>query len=319
MDQSQRAPIVKMTLIVSAVSIVLSQLMIGNFLFTIPLIALAPRYLNRRQALMPVGIVALLVALIELIRSSGFPSSESRVLGAVSLFVPAVLLVGSAVWITLDGYRLLYRYLASCLFAVVASISIVIWFSSAGEAILRVDSMMSESFRTLFAQFSGSAIQYDATMNLLYRTMVMILGAVLAPMMMAIMGFAFYVALSFQSRGSEEPFVVRFSRIRLPENGIWVFLSGWTLVLVFVLVKSGYLPRALAIQCALSISLLYAIQGFAIILFHLVKRNLVHRVGRLGFMVVLLMFMVPGLNLLVVFALPLLGVTETWIAYRRNV
>ncbi len=42
--------------------------------------------------------------------------------------------------------------------------------------------------------------------------------------------------------GSEEPFVVRFSRIRLPENGIWVFLSGWTLVLVFVLAKSGYLP-----------------------------------------------------------------------------
>jgi hypothetical protein len=149
--------------------------------------------------------------------------------------------------------------------------------------------------------------------------MVMILGAVLAPMMMAVMGFAFYVVLSFQSRGSEEPFVVRFSRIRLPEYGIWAFLGGWTLVLVLMLAKGGYLPRALTIQCALSISMLYAIQGFAIILFHLVKRNLIHRAGRLGFMVVILMFLVPGLNLLVVFALPLLGVTETWIAYRRTV
>lgn len=309
----------KMTLIVSMVSIVLSQLAIGNFIFTIPLIALAPRYFNRRQALMPVGIVALLVVLIELVRSGGFPSSESRILGAVSLFVPAVLLVGSAVWITLDGYRLLHRYLASCLFAVVASVSLVVWFHSASEAILRVDAMMSESFGALFAQFSGSVVRYDATVNLLYRSMVMILGAVLAPLMMAIMGFTFYVASSFQSRYSEEPFAVRFSRIRLPEKGIWVFLGGWTLVLVFILSKSGYLPLALTIQCALSISMLYAIQGFAIVLFHLVKRNLVHRVGRLGFMIVFLMFLVPGLNLLVVFALPLLGVTETWIAYRRNV
>ncbi len=319
MNQSQSAPILKLTLIVSAVSLVLSQLTIGNFLFTIPLIALAPRFLNRKQALMPVWIVALLVAVIELVRSRGFSSGESQILGVISLFIPAVLLIGSAVWIALDGHRLLYRYLASSLFGVVASVVIVIWFSSATEAMIRVDTLMNESFRTLFAQFSGSQVPYEGTVNLLYRTMVMMLGAVLAPMTMILVGFASYVALSFQSRGSEEPFIASFSRTRLPENLIWPFLGSWTLVLFCILIKSGYVALALSIQIALSVSVLYAVQGFAIILFHLVKRGLAHRAGRLVFMAVILIFLVPGLNLLVVFALPLLGVTETWITYRRNV
>lgn len=319
MNQSHRAPIVKMTLVVSAISLILSQVTIGNFLFTIPLIALAPRFFDRKQALIPVGIVALAVAVIELVRSSGFASAESRILGIISLFIPAVLLIASVVWILLDGYPLFVRYLASSLFGVVASLVVVIWFSSPSEALLRVDSVMNESFKALFTQLSAATIQSDATLNLFYRSMVMILGAILAPMVMILVGFASYMALSFQSRNKEERFVVSFSRVRIPEVIIWVFLGSWTVVLMFILSKSGYLPLALSLQLALAVSVLYAIQGFAIILFWLVKRNLAHSASRLVIMALFLIVLIPGLNVLVVFALPLLGVTETWIAYRRNV
>jgi hypothetical protein len=319
MNQSHRAPIVKMTLGVSAVSFILSQVTIGNILFTIPLIALAPRFFNRKQALIPVGIVALAVAIIELVRSSGFASAESRILGIISLFIPAILLIASVVWILLDGYPLFIRYLASVLFGVVASLVVVIWFSSPSEAALRVDRVMNESFKALFTQLSASTIQNDATLNLLYRSMVMILGAILAPMVMMLVGFASYMALSFQNRNKEERFVVSFSRVRIPEVMIWVFLGSWTVVLMFILSKSGYLPLALSLQLALAVSVLYAIQGFAIILFWLVKRNLAHSASRVVIMALFLIVLIPGLNVLVVFALPLLGVTETWIAYRRNV
>jgi len=50
----------------------------------------------------------------------------------------------------------------------------------------------------------------------------------------------------------------------------------------------------------------------------MLRKGIAVNTGRLVATMFLLAFLIPGVNLLVVFVLPLLGVTETWIVYRRN-
>ena len=74
----------------------------------------------------------------------------------------------------------------------------------------------------------------------------------------------------------------------------------------------------LSLQVALGSAVLYAVQGMAIVTHFMLRKGIAVNTGRLVTTTFLLAFLIPGVNLLVVFVLPLLGVTETWIVYRRN-
>ncbi|HPZ15858.1 MAG TPA: DUF115 domain-containing protein [Sphaerochaeta sp.] len=306
----------KDALLMTGASFVLSRIMVGNFLFTIPLMVLHTRFTNKREALAPVGVLALLILATELYKARGaLGSVEGKLLFLISLFIPTVLLVASAVWIALEGHPTSHRYLASSLFGVVASVVMVIWFSHPSPALLRVDELFYETFANLFGQGSTSGFS-EAAMKNLYRVAVMSTGAMLAPMCMVLVGFSSFMALSWTKREAGD-FATTVSRWKVSEQLLWPFLGAWTVVLLLMVIKASYLPRALSLQVALSLSVLYAVQGVAIIVHFLLKRGRVVRISRLVTYLFLLAFVVPGLNVLVIFALPLLGVTESWFTYRR--
>ncbi|MGH0054507.1 MAG: DUF115 domain-containing protein [Sphaerochaetaceae bacterium] len=313
----------KQGLFLTVVSYVLSRLLIGNLLFTIPLMVLAPKFSNRKEALLPVGLVAALVVLTELFRArDSLGSPEGRLLLVIGMFIPIVLLVASAVWIALDDKRTFYRYLASSLFGIIASIVVVIWFTRPNEALQRVDSALYDTFRMLLGEaIDGTQPSLDtsSTVSLegLYRMSVMAIGAMLAPLCMVLVGFSSFMAMSYQAR-FDGSFNRRISHWRIPEATLWVFLGSWALVLLLILTKGAYLYRALALQVALASSVLYAVQGMAIVVHFVLRKGLAVNTTRLFSLMFLLAFLIPGVNVLVVFVLPLLGVTETWIMYRRN-
>ncbi len=321
MNQKNREA-VKYLLIAVGVSFVLSRLMVGNFLFTIPLMVLAPKFSDRKGELLPVILVGALILLTELIRSrNALSSEEGRILLVIGLFIPSVLLVASAVWIASVNQRTVYRYLASCLFGVVASFAVVIWFSKPTEPLMRVNSVMYETFRLILGQASGTTdsvlpMAEDAIKGV-YHMSVLMIGAVLAPLCMALVGFASFLAMSYQAR-FDGGFSVRVSKWKVPDHLIWIFLGSWTVVLLLILAKAGYLARALSLQVALGSAVLYAVQGMAIVTHFMLRKGIAVNTGRLVTTTFLLAFLIPGVNLLVVFVLPLLGVTETWIVYRRN-
>ena len=312
----KEAKLRKDALVLTGVSFVLSRLLVGNMLFTIPLLVLQSRFSNRREALVPVGLLALLIMVTELFKARGaLGSSEGRLLFLVSLFIPTILLVASAVWTALAGRATFHRYLVSSLFGVVASLLAVIWFSRPTPALLRLDALFYETFASLFGQNSNSAFG-DAAMQKLYRAAVMSVGAMLAPMCMVLVGFSSFVAMSW-SRRTDVAFSATVSRWRVPDVLLWPFLGAWTVVLLLLVTKAPYLARALALQVALSLGVLYAVQGVAIIVHFLLRRGVHVNPSKLATFVFLLAFVVPGLNVLVIFALPLLGVTESWFTYRR--
>ncbi|MGE4453915.1 MAG: DUF2232 domain-containing protein [Sphaerochaeta sp.] len=312
----------KQGLFLTVVSFVLSRLLVGNLIFTIPLMVLAPKFSNRREALLPVALVSALVVVTELFRAKeSLGTPEGRLLLVIGMFIPVVLLTASAVWIALDDKRTLYRYLAASLFGIVASVVVVIWFSRPSEALRRVDSAMFETFRMLLGETTGgtqaSPQATSVALESLYRMSVMAIGAMLAPLCMVLVGFTSFMAMSYQAR-FDGSFNVRVSRWKVPEVTLWVFLGSWALVLLLILLKASYLYRSLALQVALSSSVLYAVQGMAIVVHFVLRKGIAVNTTRLFSTLFLLAFLIPGVNVLVVFVLPLLGVTETWIMYRRN-
>ncbi len=312
----------KQLLFLTLVSFALSRLLVGNLLFTIPLMVLAPKFSNRKAALIPVGLVALLTVATELFRARAvLGTTEGKLMLLVGMFIPTVLLVASAVWIAMDGKRTVYRYLAASLFGMVASLVVVIWFSRPNEALTKVDSAMYETFRVLLGQTSSgdqtSTVVQNTNLEGVYRMSVLAMGAILGPLCMALIGFTAFMAMSYQAR-FDSTFNQRIARWKVPEVSLWVFLGSWTLVLLLIVLKSAYLYRALALQVALGSSVLYAVQGMAIVTYWVLRKGIAISTTRLFATVFILAFLIPGVNVLVVFVLPLLGVTETWIMYRRN-
>ena len=316
MNQNEKV-LARNAAIVIGVSFFLSRVMLGNFLFTIPLMVLAPKFSDRRKALLPVGAVAILMFVFELIQGrSALSDPAGRVLLLIGMFIPVVLLVGSAIWIYLDNQRTLIRYLASTSFGVVASMVMVVMLSRGSETVLRVDAAMLETFQLMFQQLEGEGIT-SVDLQKLYRMSVLVGGSVLVPTIMGLIGFASFMAMSYNAR-LDRTFSDRIAKWRAPDSNLWVFLGAWTMVLLMMILKAPYVIRALAVNIALGSSVLFAVQGIAIVL-HIVRRKgLAISTGRLLTTIFFIALVVPGLNVLVVFVLPLLGVTETWIVYRKN-
>jgi uncharacterized protein YybS (DUF2232 family) len=107
----------------------------------------------------------------------------------------------------------------------------------------------------------------------------------------------------------------RMARWHLPEISVWIFLGGWTVVLATLVVDMPVL-ESLAWNIALSATLLYMVQGVSILAFLVRKRNPGATATRIFFLSFLLV-MLPGVNVIPLAVLPLLGVSETWIGYRK--
>jgi Predicted membrane protein (DUF2232) len=106
--------------------------------------------------------------------------------------------------------------------------------------------------------------------------------------------------------------------LRLPYPLVWAFLASWTLVLAAVLLHVGDAAAAFSWNCAIALTLAYAAQGFGIVT-HLFKRwNMPRSLRILIAVMAVLGLATPTAGLAVSVSLPLLGVTELWIPYRKH-
>ncbi len=106
-----------------------------------------------------------------------------------------------------------------------------------------------------------------------------------------------------------------FTRFRLDERLVWPFLLGWAVVFASLFRDLGVV-RVIAWNCALIVTVLYGCQGVGIIKTLTAEAS---RGTRLMVTVMLVTFVfVPGINVLVLAGVPLLGVSELWIHYRNK-
>ncbi|GEM_PF-1042386 len=103
--------------------------------------------------------------------------------------------------------------------------------------------------------------------------------------------------------------------VRLPEKLIWGFLLGWFGVFLTLIRPLGWVS-ILFWNIALLSTVLYGMQGVEILRYFLKK---LERLRAIILFVIVLFLFIPGLNILIMVGVPLLGVSELWIQYRRTV
>jgi hypothetical protein len=107
-----------------------------------------------------------------------------------------------------------------------------------------------------------------------------------------------------------------FRSFHIPDRIIWPLLASWALVLVDYLVGIGSIAYAVW-NIGLILLFVYGMQGIGIIQTFLDRRN-VSRYFRILLAAGMIMFVFwPGINLVILIGLPVLGVTEMWIHFRK--
>lgn len=300
------------------ISLILYKLTASATLFVVPLLFVAPRLQDIKRALVPVVLVLVLLSGYNLYQV-GFRLNEPVVRGslAIGMFLPVALLIGAGVWIGFAKYRMLLRLLLASVFAAVMGFSLVIWFRSGSVSAMSTADSIRSTFEVLFPSLFGSAIPLGMDIQLMFTLVVEIVEFAFLPLFLGQFGLSVMISELLMHR-NDWLYQERMTRWQLPVNTVWVFLSSWTLVLATLLFIKVPLVACLAWNTALSVSLLYVVQGVSIASSVVRKRN-PNATATRTFVLAFLLVLIPGLNVIPLVALLLLGVSETWIRYRMYI
>jgi len=113
--------------------------------------------------------------------------------------------------------------------------------------------------------------------------------------------------------------IPRIAMFKIDSDLLWPLIGAWSLVLLDTLgaFDSVRFLRYLAWNAALTLLLLYGLQGFGIIQALLTKVGVSPVLKGLIFFGVLVLLMSPTVNVVLIVAVPGLGVSETWIDFGR--
>ncbi|MGM0431224.1 MAG: DUF2232 domain-containing protein [Spirochaetota bacterium] len=303
----------------AALAIVLFQIDIFYAMFAVPLHVLAYK---RRDHIFyyATALTALVVGIQEIVRFSSLDiEGQVALLGAISAYAPASVLAGTVIYHWLDGrgLRRLYRFLYSLSFAAVAGVLLVLVFEGDSAPAVQGKETLREQF-DLLMQFGGvqsaaGGMFTESQIDALYRLTVatlkrsFLLGAAVQ------LGISIYIGRQIHIRRSlaQDSW---FAGFKVPEVFVWPFMISWAVVLLSQITSLGFL-EIIAWNAGLVIGFIYFFQGAAILSFLVRKRGMRLTPGIMVLLFAVLLF-IPGVNIVLVVGIPLLGISEIWIRYR---
>ncbi|MGI6432496.1 MAG: hypothetical protein ACOXZ4_01330 [Sphaerochaetaceae bacterium] len=296
----------------AGMSFIMYRLQVTSTLFIIPLLFFAPKLESNRLNLVPIGLVALVLIGTQLTGlSKELPASTAVGFLFVNLYLPLTLLIGAAIWIGLAKHSSLRRLLISGAAALVWGLALVLWFSSGSTSVVAVEQI----YRAVFDAIAPSLVPNQVVqLQWLFEAVVQTLMLGFLPLFLGQFGLSLLISELLIHR-TEHSFQKRLCRWALPEFFVWFFLGSWSVVLATMFLQVTLL-QSLAWNIALAITMLYALQGISLVASVMQKRNPQASASRV-FVLAILLLLIPGVNLIPLLALPLAGVSETWIKYRK--
>lgn len=314
MDQGT-VVMIRNSFVALVISYILYKITATSTLFIIPLLFIAPRFPSTKMALIPIGIFSVWLIGSQLL-SMGKVLYQNSLMGTffIVLYLPINLLIGSAIWILLKEHKSLNRLFFASAFAAISGLALVIWLSSDSASAVATEKVYREVVNATLPAMLGTQAPLGINSNSVFDAVVRVLKIAFLPLFVGQFGLSVLISEQMISRGDEK-FQNRLASFALNENYVWPFLISWTLVLFTLLIKVEIL-EVLAWNSALTLSLLYLVQGMAIISYLIRKKNPRINATRVYILSTLLMVM-PGVNVVVLAALPILGVSQTWINLRK--
>ncbi|HET7839939.1 MAG TPA: DUF2232 domain-containing protein, partial [Rectinemataceae bacterium] len=140
-----------------------------------------------------------------------------------------------------------------------------------------------------------------------------------AVMLLAMIGGSWWIGCRLSGEGSPGRMAAGpATAYRVPYVLVWPFLAFWAMVFAAILLRAPSWARAAAMNCALVLAAPYAIQGLGIVS-HFLGRFNTPRPLRIAIAATAVLALVTStLGVVLAVALPILGVTEIWIPYRKT-
>jgi hypothetical protein len=305
--------------VLTGAAILLYQLRLAFFLSAVPLFLLGFRRDSYAQ-LYGAGIFLLAVGLETLLRLNDLVSQPLRgYLFVLEFSYPLSLVTGVLVLQWREG-RALRRLLEASIAVGALSVPVILVFRNSPELTAFLTEqirIISESLREALSQGAQTTppageLAGDPMVSMIetwfFRYYLFSYFLVLTAVWAVADGI-------YRRMSGRKPFsLLAFS---VPESFLWPLIGLWAVILLDVLLGVGFLG-ALAWNAGMILLFVYALQGIGI-MGYLFRR---YGVGR-GLRVVVtvaavVILFTPGINLVLVVGVPLLGISEYWIHYRMG-
>ena len=310
MQQGYKQSVWKELILVTVVGILFSRFSLGSVIMTIPLLMIAPRVKDLWQVLLAFAVVLVGTLLWSVLDYKNVIEAGYGSVLAVSLFLPVCTVIGTATWTAVSrksraGMR---KFFLTCIPIVVLALALALWFSS--DNATSTKELLKQSMLAIFSEESlGYSFETVVDLALSF------LSISFLPMGMLIVGIPVLISELIMYR-YDEAWQYDFAFMKLPDPFIWLFFGFWVLALTSSLVSA--IPLALycvAWNVALALTVLFAIQGLSIIVARFRRTSAYFSVGKVVGLL-LILCLLPGVNLICIVGLPVLGVLETWFRFR---
>ena len=315
--QQDMRPLLEIIL-VTAFSYVLYRIGIGEPFFLIPLLIFAGRH-GKDIGLAPF-IVMIFATALSTWRSGDFIGDFGTGVGlmlfSLQLYIPLSLLAAGIIWILGRKYgwqkRLAFSMLPSILFC-------LIYF-----LLLEHDPALLEGVRTQYENVFEAMLSvivdvesvgpaFVETFNEIF--FLTLLSIVLPAILLLICVNFFFAERSLHSR--EIGFEDSVSHLELKGWMIWILLGSWAMVLVDRFVSFPYAVTVALFNVAICMAIVYAVQGFSVVLYRLRKKGRGPTSFGLFMLIAAISLLMPGLNFITILGLPIVGAIESFFELRR--
>ena len=311
MEQNDRTAI-RNLILGTLLGVILSRLTIGSLVMTVPVLLVCPKI--RRTDIKILSFAAMLLGVViwTVIQQRILIGTEYWPVIPVSLYMPVSTIIGCAVWTVGSSYSSssMRKFFWAGIPVFVMGLALSLYFASEKSQLVRI--ALADGILSMFPSDSLSI-----NLSSVVQTVVNMMALFFAPMGLVMLALPVVIADVNVNRFNED-WQYDFANMKLPDQYVWVFFGSWATALVCNLVKSIPMwAMAVCWNMALSMTVLYMVVGVSILVAFARRRTAAITAGRIVFTVVLLCF-IPFVNAVVMIGLPILGVLETWIAFRSE-
>ncbi len=316
----------------SIASVLLYQFSMGIFLFLIPLqILFAKRDFETLLYAVILTFVAILTVKIFRIGFSNLNASIKPliILEALILiaFLGGLLLLNADIRKIRFGSNLMRLFSVTALFALLSIPAIIYYrgntqFNSAMNDIFKsisqyLKQMFSSGGTTTLAilnKYINPQALKETTTRIFFRSYIFDYFALL--------GFSWWVGTAISNKSTimlgmtPERKITRISEFKLPEYYVWPLIINLALVLIDFKLKLGLIGY-LAWNLLLTLAVLYAVQGIAILNFLFKYFRVNAGLKFIVYFTLIILLFTPKINILILILIPGLGISEIWIKYRE--
>lgn len=308
--------IVKDGLVSLFLSTLMYELNLSTFLFAAPLMIFAIRHKKNRSMVL-FGLEALIVILVEVFTHFNSLNDSIKLLALVfSLAIPLSLLAAGAIWLYTEKHTLLVRIILSLLPVCVISGLLLVFYAVDVTLFDGLYDYYKNAFATSLGELLGKVlgdIDYEVLFSIIASCF---LSLVLPFLTLAVCATSFIYETGLHSRESD--WEDRVAGYEFPTDFVWTFIVSLALLLLFHFVSIVPLAVMVVIMNLTGLfTVLYSIQGFTVVYARL-RRKMVNLKSMTLFIILFIVaLVVPGINFIVIFGLPLLGLLESFFDLKK--